>query len=218
MLRSTATSVLSIKTDRRLDAPVIMDKRKYFDPKFNKTAVRVLPGDYYITNEDEMLVTVLGSCVTACIRDPKTGFGGMNHFMLPSSEDGKWGKTAAAMRYGNHAMETLINELLKSGCAKNELEIKVFGGGNVSSSKVKIGTQNGKFVLNYLQHEELDHEAADLGGPYARRIHFFPATGIVQRLLLRRKGDTALLNDEAAYEKRIRSQPVQGEIELFEKD
>lgn len=172
MMMTGSSSSTASRSERRKPAEFSSERPKYFDPKFKTTAVRVLPGDFHVTEKDEMLLTVLGSCVAACIRDPLTGIGGMNHFMLPSSKDGQWGKTAAAMRYGNHAMETLINEILKMGCPRERLEIKLFGGGNVSSAKVKIGTQNSKFVLNYLSYEGLPHAAADLGGPYARRIHF----------------------------------------------
>ena len=99
------------RTPDRFNEAVESGRREYFDPKFGTKAVRVLPGEHYITTDrDIMLVTVLGSCVAACIRDPLTGIGGMNHFMLPESECGTWGKTSAALRYGNHAMEALINE------------------------------------------------------------------------------------------------------------
>ncbi len=97
-----------------------------------------------------MIVTILGSCVAACIRDPETGVGGMNHFMLPESNSGKWGATNANMRYGNFAMETLVNEILKTGCPRDRLEVKLFGGGNVIPGSLKVGDQNGKFALNYL--------------------------------------------------------------------
>ncbi len=101
---------------------------------FGAHAVRVLPGETYTTSrKDEAIVTILGSCVSACIRNPRTGMGGMNHFMLPESATGQWGEElSAAMRYGNFAMEALINAILKSGCARAELEIKLFGGANFS--------------------------------------------------------------------------------------
>ena len=95
-----------------------------------KNRVRVLPGETRTVDvADNVLMTVLGSCVSACIRNPVNGFGGMNHFMLPSSECGTWNGEDAALRYGNFAMEALINEVLKSGCRREDLEIKVFGEG-----------------------------------------------------------------------------------------
>ncbi len=93
-----------------------------YDWRRGEQAVRVLPGEAYVTaRPDEMIVTVLGSCVAACIRNPAKGFGGLNHFMLPESESGIWNGASAALRYGNHAMEVLINEVLKSGCRRQDL-------------------------------------------------------------------------------------------------
>ena len=98
--------------------------------------VKVFPGEFYVTSKaDEVLVTVLGSCVSACIRDRRTGVGGMNHFMLPHSHAGNWGGDLQSTRFGNFAMEKLINELMKAGCSRDSLEIKVFGGGNVTDSQ-----------------------------------------------------------------------------------
>ena len=119
----------------------------YFDPKFNAHAMKVLPGEYIVTDRDVMLVTVLGSCVSACIRDPLAGVGGMNHFMLPDLEHG--GAASESARYGSYAMEVLINELLKRGAARSRLECKVFGGGAVLAgfTHSNVGKRNGDFVL-----------------------------------------------------------------------
>lgn len=191
-------------------------RSRYFDPKFGVNAIRVLPGGHAITaNPDEMLVTVLGSCVSACIRDPLTGIGGMNHFMLPESKSGSWAGITASMRYGNFAMDVLIGAIVKSGCPREKLEIKVFGGANVIQSSTLVGDQNGKFVREFLAAEGLTCSTFDLGGNHGRRLHYFPGDGKVNRLLLRRKSDVALLRDEQAYEKSLRGEPVQGDIELF---
>ncbi len=193
------------------------EKRKYFDPKYGATAIRVLPGERYVADDPkEMLVTVLGSCVAACIRDPATGRGGMNHFMLPESDSGVWGRDSAALRYGNHAMEALINDIVKSGCAKANLEIKVFGGASVSSGTSTVGDQNCDFIRKYLRFEGLSCTAFDLGGEAPRRIHYFPETGRVKRLLLRRMTDWSIMNDETRYRGQITAEPVHGEIELFD--
>jgi len=210
----------TLNKDRRkgalLRSAIKHGRRQYFDPKLNKTVFRVLPGDHYVTNNmDEMIVTILGSCVAACIRDPLTGFGGMNHFMLPESQTGNWGSVTATMRYGNFAMETLINDILKSGCPRERLEVKLFGGGNVTPGNVKVGDMNGQFALNYLQYEGLVPSAYDLGGKHARRIHYFPYTGKVDRLLLRRDDDVAYLKEENEYRSRLPSEMGSGEIELF---
>jgi len=140
----------------------------------------------------------------------------MNHFMLPKSKTGQWGKVSASMRYGNHAMEMLINDIIKRGCAKENLEIKVFGGASVSSGTSTVGDQNCHFVREYLQFEGLRCTAYDLGGDAPRRIHYFPETGRVKRLLLRRSTDWSIAQDETRYQSRISTEPVHGDIELFD--
>jgi len=125
--------------------------RRYRDPRFDAIAVKVFPGDHYVTAiADEMLVTILGSCVTACIRDPLAAVGGMNHFMLPEATGAGWDTASASMRYGNVAMERLINDILARGGARQRLEIKVFGGGNVMNGTTNIGHRNAEFVEQYL--------------------------------------------------------------------
>ncbi|AOB32850.1 chemotaxis protein CheD [Bordetella sp. H567] len=153
--------------------------RHYFDSAFNYQAVKVLPNEYYVTGDDLMITTVLGSCVAACIRDPQTGVGGMNHFMLPEGDSQS--PASATMRYGAFAMEVLINEVLKAGGARERLQAKVFGGGAVleAMQQMNIGERNGHFVLNYLAMENIPVLAKDLGDVYARRISFFPRDGRV---------------------------------------
>jgi len=205
-------------TANRRDAEPPAAIKRYWDPKFKAYACKVLPGEQYVTsNPDDMLVTVLGSCVSACIRDPETGFGGMNHFMLPISETGDWGETTGvAMRYGNHAMEALINTVLARGCPRSRLEIKLFGGGNVTDGTQLIGQKNAEFALHYLKNDGLTPVAIDLGGDRPRRIHYFPATGKVKRLLLRRTSDREVIAEERQYKAQIVTKPVAGDIELFD--
>ncbi|MGB3817884.1 chemoreceptor glutamine deamidase CheD [Achromobacter pulmonis] len=160
----------------RLDARAT---RHYFDSAFQSQAVKVLPNEYYVTDEDIMISTVLGSCVAACIHDPVNGVGGMNHFMLPEGD--MQSPASATMRYGAFAMEVLINELLKAGAVRDRLEAKVFGGGAVLSAmqQMNIGERNGQFVLNYLRTEGIPVKAQDLGDVHARRINYFPRHGRV---------------------------------------
>ncbi len=193
--------------------------RRFYDSANSAWAIKIFPGEYFITsNADEMLVTVLGSCVSACIRDPIVGIGGMNHFMLAEGERGGWGGNheSESTRYGNFAMEKLINELLKAGCSRESMEIKVFGGGNVTDSSNKVGTQNAEFVLRYLKTEGLGCAAQDLGGEHPRRIHYFPATGRVIRRLLGGSETSNIAREESAYAKNLSSKKTAGEIELFE--
>jgi chemotaxis protein CheD len=190
--------------------------RRYFDPAHGSWIVKVLPGEFYVTpKSDEVIATILGSCVSACIRDRHAGIGGMNHFMLPLAHERGWGDDPQSTRYGNFAMEKLINELIKSGCSRERMEIKVFGGGNVTDSNQAIGTQNAEFVLRYLQAEGLTCAAQDLGGQLPRRIHYFPATGRVVRRILGGNDKAVIAREESAYANRLSTTRTSGEIQLF---
>ena len=145
-------------------------------------AAKILPGEYYVTMAGEIVTTVLGSCVSACVRDRMLGIGGMNHFMLPIK--GVEGETAeeksllsAATRYGNHAMEHLINDILRFGGSRDRLEFKVFGGGKVLSAVTDIGKRNIDFVREYLQAEQFTITSEDLGGIYPRKVVYYPDSG-----------------------------------------
>jgi len=187
----------------------------YHDRNFDSPAAKILPGEYYVTHKDMVLVTVLGSCVAACIRDTDTGIGGMNHFMLPD-EGGKEVVSSSA-RYGTYAMEMLINHLLKNGARRNRLEAKVFGGGAVlaSLSSSTVGTRNAEFVLQYLQTEKIPVVAKDLLDAYPRKIYFFPSSGRVLVRKLHRVHNDTLYSREKEYRSRLEHSEVAGDIELF---
>jgi chemotaxis protein CheD len=192
-------------------------ERGFYDPVTACWTVKVPMGKFYLTSRaDEVIVTVLGSCVSACIRDMQTGVGGMNHFMLASDAAGQWGGDQKSTRYGNFAMEKLINELIKAGCPRERMEIKVFGGGNVTDTRNQIGTQNAEFVLRYLQEEGLSCAARDLGGPYPRRIQYFPATGRVVRKLLTGGDRDLIVREESEYAKKLTAtKSAAGEVQIF---
>jgi chemotaxis protein CheD len=190
--------------------------RRFFDATHAAWMVKVFPGEFYVTRQpDEILVTVLGSCVSACIRDPLLGLGGMNHFMLAKGHSGGWGNDLQSTRFGNFAMEKLINELLKAGCSRERLEIKVFGGGNVIDSSNAVGSNNAKFVLQYLEAEGLRCAAEDLGGSHPRRIQYSPATGRVVRRLLGTSETYAVTREEREYADKLQARQPAGEIHLF---
>ncbi|MFA5940072.1 MAG: chemoreceptor glutamine deamidase CheD [Sinimarinibacterium sp.] len=191
------------------------DPAAYYDKRFDSHAIKVLPGEYVVTEKSLMLVTVLGSCVSACIRDPLARIGGMNHFMLPDSEiSSAAGETA---RYGAYAMEVLINELIKCGASRERLETKVFGGGAVLPGLRinNVGERNGRWVLKYLEAEGLAVSAQDLFGIHPRRVHYFPMTGRVMVKHLPLAGDTEMLASEKLYRSRLRETPTMGSVELF---
>lgn len=193
--------------------------RRFYDSAHAAWVVKILPGEFYVTrDQEEVLVTVLGSCVSACIRDPVMQIGGMNHFMLvqnKSGSSGAWGNELESARFGNFAMEKLINGMLKLGCQRERMEIKVFGGANVTSARNEIGTENSKFVLRYLEAEGFRCAAQDLGGVHPRRIIYFPMTGkVVRRLLTGRDEDTAL-REETTYATTLRSRNTSSDVQLF---
>ena len=175
--------------------------RTYHDSTFNSPAVKLLPNEFYVTGSDIMLTTVLGSCVSACLRDPLSGVGGMNHFMLPEGNDTS-SPASASMRYGAYAMEVLINEMLKAGAARERLEAKVFGGGAVLSAmqQTHIGKRNAEFVLQYLAMESIPVRAQDLTGTHARRINFFPSNGkvMVRKMNTHQHGEALIAQREQA--------------------
>lgn len=193
------------------------ERRSYASRGPGATVVKVAPGEHYVTAaRDEMIVTVLGSCVAACIRDPVAHVGGLNHFMLPASTNGSWGGVNESLRYGNFAMERLINDILVRGGHRRRLEIKVFGGANVLNVSTAIGRQNAEFVEAYLEAEGLPIAASHLYGLNPRRIHYYPFTGEVQMLELRRQADMEVVEIEGRYGEALKQDPISGSIELFD--
>ena len=187
---------------------------RYFDRQFDVEAVKVLPGEYFVTTSEMMLVTVLGSCVSACIRDRERGLGGMNHFMLA---DGDSEDQVASARYGTYAMEVLINHLMKLGARRSNLEAKVFGGGRVMAtlSSSQVGDRNASFVLKFLKTEGIPVKAQDLLDVHPRKVYFFPFTGrVLVKKLVRLHNDT-VIRREKEYAERLNEGPVSGDIELF---
>ena len=194
--------------------------RHYFDREFDVPAVKLLPGEYFVTTENIVLTTVLGSCVSACVRDSAAGIGGMNHFMLPDDADPSSRDVAAAMRYGAYAMDVLLNELFQGGAKRERLEAKVFGGGAVlaNMTMLNIGERNADFVLRYLETERVRIAAQDLRGNLPRRINYFPETGRVTVRKLRQKDDALLVQqDERALFKGLLKKPGHTKTDPFDK-
>jgi chemotaxis protein CheD len=187
----------------------------YYDRTFDCDAAKILPGEYYYTAKEMLIVTVLGSCVSACIRDRVKGLGGMNHFMLPDGGDG--GPVSASMRYGTYAMEVLINDLLKAGARREHLEAKVFGGGAVlrGFSSMNVGERNAAFVTRFLKTERIPVLAEDLNDIYPRKVYFFPRTGKVLVKKLMQTQNETLAKRELDYASRLKVAPVGGAIDLF---
>ena len=180
----------------------------YFDTHFQRPGVKLLPNEFYMTDEDMVLVTVLGSCVAACIHDRTAGIGGMNHFMLP--DDGSDGSHASSdsMRYGAYAMEVLINELIKAGGRRERFEAKVFGGAAVLAgmTTMNIGDRNSEFVRRYLALEKIRITAEDLQGGHPRKVAFMPRTGQVMVKKLRLQQEAGVAEREQALARQTSEQ------------
>lgn len=193
---------------------------RYWDKINNVVAAKLLPGEYYVTKEDEMITTVLGSCISACIRDKVLGVGGMNHFMLPETsqtrlDEGKNSVVGNATRYGNYAMEHLINTILANGGKRKNLEVKVFGGGKIIASLGDVGLKNISFVLDYIDTEGLQLVSQDLGDIYPRKVNFYPKTGRVRMKKIQDLHNDTIASRENQYRRTIKDAPVVGDVELF---
>lgn len=152
-------------------------KKTYFDRTFNVLAVKILPGEYHVADNNIMISTVLGSCVSVCVFDSLNGVGGMNHFMLPGNKLEQGKSLDPSARYGSHAMELLLKHYTKLGGKRASLEAKVFGAGKVMDGMSDVGRQNADFALEYLSSRNIQVVAVDVGNIYPRKVVFFPGTG-----------------------------------------
>src|SRR3989338_3724315 len=203
-------------------APLVMPGFEHIRIQWNSLygayAARLLSGEYYVTDKDVGIFTTLGSCISACIRDRVSGIGGMNHFMLPTYHDADgWNSTSlsAATRYGNFAMEHLINGILKNGGQRQNLEVKLFGGGIIMENLSNVGLSNIKFARDYIETEGLRVVAEDVGDIYPRMVVYFPATGKVRVKRLRSLHNNTIAEEEIRYISTVENKPVGGDIELF---
>ena len=189
--------------------------RRYFNAQDRCWHVQLTQGDTHVSNDpNELLTTILGSCVAACIRDPIAGVGGMNHFLLP---DGGSGDDRNAVRYGVNAMELLINGLLKRGALRSRLEAKLFGGANVLAGLSNVGSKNAAFAQRFLADEGIPVVGGNLGGTSARRIQFWPVSGRARQLALNTSDEKSLVQGEITRAKTIQQvETEQGsDVELF---
>jgi chemotaxis protein CheD len=217
------TARLTARPEQPAMLPAFAHMQRFWDPQMDSWTVKILPGEYYVTRGEEAISTVLGSCISACVRDPMRNVGGMNHFMLPedsSTGPNNWLDPAIglATRYGSYAMESLINDLLKLGATRERLEIKVFGGGRVLSGITDVGARNITFVRNYLQLEGYRIAAEDLGGTQPRKVIYFPDTGRVKMRRLRPVENRIISHHEQLYLASIGTAAAAagGDVELFD--
>ena len=188
------------------------------DRQFHVPSMKILPGEYYGSDDDMIVNTVLGSCVSACIWDRSKGIGGMNHFMLPDT--GERDFAGAAGRFGTYAMELLINDLMKHGASRDHLECKLFGGGNVMKgfTTMNVGERNVQFALDFLKTERIRITAQDLLDKYPRKVVFFTKTGRAMVKKLKEDISTSVVNLESKYRSTLQTEKTTqsgGDIELF---
>ena len=194
----------------------------FWDAGRHRVIAKILPGEFYTTTDEITIATTLGSCVSACIWDTVAKIGGMNHFMLPITEKeahevnwGQRGLVTDATRYGNYAMEHLINTILTHGGRRVNLMAKVFGGGKVLRKLSDVGERNIAFVLSYLEQENIPVVSSDLGAGYSRKILFEPTTGKAFVKKLSNLSNDTILRRETDYRSKLDSESVGGDIELF---
>lgn len=186
---------------------------RYWDKTRGLYGAKILPGEFYVTIHDELICTVLGSCISACIRDAKTGIGGMNHFMLPSTGESE--QIGSANRYGNFAMENLINEILKNGGKRENLEVKIFGGGKILTNMTDVGLRNIQFVREYIHMENLKLVSENVGDVFPRKIAYFPASGKALMKRLKSLHNDTVVTRERKYLDDLEHTPIKSDIELF---
>lgn len=191
-----------------LTKPVI-----YRDRHFDMDAAKIGPGEYYITQRDMLIVTVLGSCVSACLRDPVAKVGGMNHFMLPDRD--VEGPLSASARYGAYAMEVLINQLFALGARRERLEAKVFGAARVLPGMSDIGERNAAFAIEYLKRESIRVLAEDLGHDEPCKIYYFAQSGRVLLKRLKSLRNDTIVQRERDYAAKLDKISSGGAADLF---
>jgi len=200
--------------------PGFEEINRYWDTSHGYYSAKILPGQYYVSKNDELIATVLGSCISVCVTDKVAGIGGMNHFMLPiysRDQADSWGSTviSAETRYGNFAMEHMINDVIKHGGVKSRLELKVIGGGRVMDQMTDIGLRNISFVYDYIANERLLLVKEDVGDRYPRKVLFHVKTGKVKVRKLKKVNNSTLLERDSEYLSKLNTQTVGGSVDLF---
>lgn len=182
-------------------------KYSYFNCKLNREVIKLLPGEFYVSDNDVVMETVLGSCVAACVYDPSQGIGGMNHFLLPTPPIQDREKDRSSARYGEYAMDILVSEVIRMGAIRSNLEVKLFGGGNVQQSMIamSVGEKNADFALDYVKRKEIHLAGYDLVDIYPRKIIFYPKDGLAMVKKLKIE-PASIIDDEKRYQSVLYSQ------------
>lgn len=204
--------------DEKNDKPLCLfgfeQVNRYTDPlQDNQVVAKIIPGQFYITRHSEMITTVLGSCISVCAYDLTEGIGGMNHFMLPSvgpeGQPEDWHVNGCG-RYGDLAMKNLLKGMIKHGAKRENLRIKVFGGGQILRSKGDVGGRNIEFITEYIANKNLVVEGMDVGDDFPRKVNFFPLTGKVMVKKLKNLNNDTIFQREKNYEDDLSHDPQLG--------
>ncbi len=175
--------------------------------------VNIVQGERRVTcDPDVVITTLLGSCVAACLRDPVAGVGGMNHFLLPGEHRGA-GHGAEARRHGVHAMELLVNELLRGGAQRGRLEGKLFGGARMMAGLTDVGELNAAFAERFLADEGIALVGGSLRGERGRRVQFWPVSGRARQMVM--AGEQAEVFRSERHVVPQAGAAVSGSVELF---
>ena len=187
------------------------------DSRFPHEIAAILPGEFFVSATPMIVYTVLGSCISACIRDPVVGVGGMNPFMLPKRKDGGSDSWGVSNRYGSYAMESLINDILKQGGIKSRLEVKLFGAGRIYEGHIDVGARNAEWVLDFLKTEGLTAVKTDLGDVCPRKVYYFTDSGRVLMKKIERLKNKTIAEREQEYAAKIQvvGKPVEEDVTLF---
>ncbi len=186
------------------------------DTRFPHEVAVIMPGEYYLSDSPMIVYTVLGSCISVCLRDPIAGVGGMNHFMLAApSGFGDSDSWAESGRYGSYAMEMLINGLLSRGGHRGRLEAKVFGGGKIYDGIMNVGAKNAAWALDYLEQEGMPPLKVDVGDVCPRKVYYFTDTGKVLLKKLDQVQSQSIVKEEKQYESTLQKAPAAGDVTLF---
>ena len=212
-LQAAGTGARTARLDKLKAAPRKPGEASFFfyDAHFKNEAVKILPGEYFVDNEDLLVMTTLGSCIAACLWDRQAKVGGMNHFMLPEG-------SGDSGRYGSYAMELLINEMMKRGASRLTMEAKIFGGGAVISgmNTINVGERNTKFVTDFLATERIPIVSKDVLDIYPRKVCFLPYSGkaMVKRLAPT-NAEALVQQDRIAAQKAAPASTGGGSVDLF---
>ncbi|VAW23002.1 Chemotaxis protein CheD [hydrothermal vent metagenome] len=181
------------------------------------TIINVNQGECHVSGDLEVtLSTVLGSCISACVRDRVANIGGMNHFLLAEQSGSARDRFGASARYGAFAMEQLINKILSRGTGqKSNLEIKVFGGGNINAALNDVGKKNAEFVRTFLLSEGYKIAGEDVRGTFARRVLYKPMSGQAFVKRLDAGAGQNVVQQELAIAVKRKIAPAEPDIELF---